>query len=269
MTDTEHGAGQLLARVFVNRMWHHHFGRGLVATPNDFGVQGTRPSHPELLDYLASEFIASGWKIKALHKRMMLTAAYMQSSQFDATDAKIDPENTWLWRHEPQRLEAELIRDNMLATSGTLDRAQFGPGTLDEGHTRRSIYFQIKRSKLVPMMQLFDQPEPLVSVGGRPSTTIAPQALAILNSPHVRTYAHNFATRLLPAYEKSPTEAVKLGYLTAIARQPDEEELAATVAFLATQEKSYADAGKPDAKQLALSDFCQVLFGLNEFVYVE
>ncbi len=269
ITDTEHGAGQLLARVFVNRMWHHHFGRGLVATPNDFGVQGSRPSHPELLDYLASEFIASGWKIKALHKRMMLTAAYMQSSQFDAADAKIDPENTWLWRHQPQRLEAELIRDNMLAVSGTLDRTQFGPGTLDEGHTRRSIYFQIKRSKLVPMMQLFDQPEPLVSVGGRPSTTIAPQALAILNSPHVRTYAHNFATRLLPAYEKSPAEAVKLGYLTAVAREPDAEELAATIAFLTAQAKSYTDAGKPDAKKLALADFSQVLFGLNEFVYVE
>jgi hypothetical protein len=119
------------------------------------------------------------------------------------------------------------------------------------------------------MMQLFDQPEPLVSVGGRPSTTIAPQALALLNSPHVRGYAHSFAKQLLPAFEKSPAEAVKLGYLTAIARQPDEEELAASIAFLAAQEKSYAAGGKPDARQLALADFCQVLFGLNEFVYVE
>ena len=100
------------------------------------------------------------------------------------------PRTRWLWRRTPQRLEAELIRDNMLAVSGTLDRTLYGPGTLDEGHTRRSIYFMIKRSKLVPMMQLFDQPEPLVSVGGRPSTTIAPQALAFLNSPHVRGYAH-------------------------------------------------------------------------------
>jgi len=269
MTDTEHGAGQLLARVIVNRLWQHHFGRGIVATPNDFGVQGTRPTHPELLDGLARELIDSGWKLKALHKRMMLSAAYMQSGQFDAADAKLDPENIWLWRREPQRLEAELIRDNMLAASGTLDRTQFGPGSLDEGHTRRSIYFMIKRSKLVPMMQLFDQPEPLVSVGGRPSTTIAPQALAILNSPQVRSYAQNFAQQLLPAYEKSPAEAARQGYLTAIGRLPDELESSSTVEFLAAQEKSYAAAGKPEPRKLALADFCQVLFGLNEFVYVE
>jgi mono/diheme cytochrome c family protein len=269
MTDTEHGAGHLLARVIVNRLWQHHFGRGIVATPNDFGVQGTRPTHPELLDWLARELIRNQWKLKPLHKLMMTSAAYLQSGQFDAADSKLDPENIWLWRREPQRLEAELIRDNMLAASGTLDRTQFGPGTLDEGHTRRSIYFMIKRSKLVPMMQLFDQPEPLVSVGGRPSTTIAPQALAILNSPHVRSYAQNFAQRLVPAYENSPSEAARQGYLTAIGRLPDEVESSAAVEFLAAQEKSYAAAGKPEPQKLALADFCQVLFGLNEFVYVE
>jgi hypothetical protein len=269
ITDTEHGAGQLLARVIVNRLWHHHFGRGIVATPNDFGVQGARPTHPELLDWLAAELIRNGWKLKPLHQQIMLSAAYMQSSQFDAADAKIDPENTWLWRRDPQRLEAEVIRDNMLAVSGALDRTQFGPGTLDEGHKRRSIYFMVKRSKLVPMMQLFDQPEPLVSVGGRPSTTIAPQALALLNSPHIRGYAHNFAQQLLPAYEMSPAEAVRLGYLTAIGRQPDDEELTASVAFLIAQEKSHSLDDNAKSHELALADFCQVLFGLNEFVYVE
>jgi Protein of unknown function (DUF1553)/Protein of unknown function (DUF1549) len=269
MTDAEHGAGHLLARVIANRLWHHHFGRGIVGTPNDFGVQGTRPTHPELLDWLARELIQNQWKLKPLHKTMMTSAAYMQSGAFDTADSKLDPENLWLWRREPQRLEAELIRDNMLAASGTLDRTQFGPGTLDEGHTRRSIYFMIKRSKLVPMMQLFDQPEPLVSVGGRPSTTIAPQALAILNSPHIRGYAQNFAQRLMPAYEQSPAEAVKQGYLTAIGRLPDELETSSTIEFLAAQEKSYSAAGKPEPRKLALADFCQVLFGLNEFVYVE
>ena len=169
----------------------------------------------------------------------------------------------------PQRLEAEVIRDSMLAVSGTLDPTLYGPGTLDEGHTRRSIYFMVKRSKLVPMMQLFDQPEPLVSVGGRPSTTIAPQALAFLNSPHVRGYAHAFAKRLQPEYEKSPASAVKQGYLMAIGRAPDNSELAATLNFVAAQEKSYAASEKPDARELAVADFCQVLFGLNEFVYVE
>jgi mono/diheme cytochrome c family protein len=284
ITDTEHGAGHLLARVIVNRLWHHHFGRGIVATPNDFGVQGARPTHPELLDWLASELIRNEWRLKPLHKLIMTSATYQQGSGFRVqgtahpdlnpeprtpNPAAVDPDNALYWRREPQRLEAELIRDNMLAASGTLDRTQFGPGTLDEGHVRRSIYFMVKRSKLVPMMQLFDQPEPLVSVGGRPATTIAPQALAILNSPHVRTYARNFAQRLLAAYEKSPAEAVKQGYLTAIGREPDETELSSSATFLAAQEQSYAAAGKPDAKQLALADFCQVLFGLNEFVYVE
>ena len=154
-------------------------------------------------------------------------AYHARSAKFDRSRElpRLDPENTLLWRRTPQRLEAESIRDSMLAVSGTLDRTLYGPGTLDEGHTRRSIYFMIKRSKLVPMMQLFDQPEPLVSVGSRPSTTIAPQALAFLNSPHVRGYAHNFAKRLLPAYEKSPADAVKQGYQAAIARQPDDDEL--------------------------------------------
>jgi hypothetical protein len=269
ITDTEHGAGHLLARAIVNRLWQHHFGIGIVATPNDFGVQGQRPTHPELLDWLAGQLIARGWKLKPLHKQMMLSAAYMQSSQFDEADARIDPENTWLWRRTPRRVEAELIRDSLLYVGGTLDTTMYGRGTLDEGHKRRSIYFMIKRSKLVPMMQLFDQPEPLVSVGSRPSTTIAPQALAFLNSPHVRAAAHAFAQRLMPASEKSPADAVRQGYLATIARAPDEAELSAAVAFLASQEKRYADEQKPNAKELALTDFCQVLFGLNEFVYVE
>ena len=289
ITDTEQGAGHLLARVIVNRMWQHHFGRGIVATPNDFGKQGTPPTHPELLDWLAGELIRGGWRLKPIHKLIMTSAAYRQSSgnaEFGMRNAEsqqpasiphsalrtphsVDPDNTLLWRQNLRRLEAEAIRDSMLAVSGTLDRTQFGPGTLDEGHSRRSIYFTIKRSKLVPMMQLFDQPEPLVSVGGRPSTTIAPQALAFLNSPHVRTYAHNFARRLLPAMDKSPADAVASGYVSAIGREPDAVERSAAVAFLAAQEKSYASAGKSNARELALADFCQVLFGLNEFVYVE
>jgi Protein of unknown function (DUF1553) len=269
ITDTEYGAAHLTARVIVNRLWQHHFGRGIVATPNDFGMQGARPTHPELLDWLAGELIRGGWRLKPIHKLIMTSATYMQSGQFDPADAKIDPENIWLWRRAPQRLEAELIRDSMLAVSGTLDRTLYGPGTLDEGHRRRSIYFMIKRSKLVPMMQLFDQPEPLVSVGGRPSTTIAPQALAFLNSQHIRGYAHNFAKRLLPAFDKSPTDAVRQGYQTAVGRPPDDDELSSSVAFLAAQEKSYVAAEKSDARELALADFCQVLLGLNEFVYVE
>ena len=269
ITDTEQGAGHLLARVIANRLWHHHFGRGIVATPNDFGVQGTRPTHPELLDWLASELLARGWKLKTMHKLIMTSAAYQQASTFDAADAKLDPENQFLWRFSPRRMEAEIVRDNLLAVSGVLDRTQFGPGTLDEAQKRRSIYFMIKRSKLVPMMQLFDQPEPLVSVGGRPSTTIAPQALMFINNPQVRSYSQAFAKQLLPLYEKSAGDVVKQGYLQAIAREPDADEVSETTQFLAEQVKSYEADKKPNAKELALTDFCQVLFGLNEFVYVE
>jgi mono/diheme cytochrome c family protein len=273
MTDTEYGAGHLLARVIVNRLWQHHFGRGIVATPNDFGVQGARPTHPELLDWLAGELIRGGWNLKPMHKLIMSSAVYRQESGVGRQESEraqmVDPENTLLWRQNLRRLEAEAIRDSMLAVSGTLDRTMYGPGTLDEGHTRRSIYFMIKRSKLVPMMQLFDQPEPLVSVGDRPSTTIAPQALAFLNNTHVRTYAHNFAKRLASSYEAAPESTVRRAYFTAIAREPDQEELASLAQFVQSQRTSYAADGKPEPLELALADACQVLFGLNEFVYVD
>ncbi|MCA9178103.1 MAG: DUF1549 domain-containing protein, partial [Planctomycetales bacterium] len=131
ITDTEHGAGQLAARVIVNRLWHHHFGVGIVATPNDFGFQGSPPSHPELLDYLARRLVDDGWRLKSLHKLIMTSAVYMQSSERDAERTAIDPDNRWLWRRSRRRLEAEAIRDGMLAVSGKLDATMLGPGTLD------------------------------------------------------------------------------------------------------------------------------------------
>jgi mono/diheme cytochrome c family protein len=269
ITDTEQGAGHLLARVIVNRLWQGHFGQGIVPTMNDFGKQGKPPSHPELLDYLASDLIANGWKLKRLHKLMMLSSAYQQSTASRDDGLKLDPQNELLWRHAPRRLEAEVIRDSLLAVSGQLDETLYGPGTLDESHKRRSIYFMIKRSKLIPMMQLFDQPEPLVSVGNRPSTTIAPQALAFMNSPHVRGYAQSFAAKLMPATKKSLAESVTMGYQMAVGRAPDETELHDAVVFLESQTASYEAEKKASPEQLALADFCQVLFGLNEFVYVE
>jgi hypothetical protein len=269
ITDTEKGAGHLLARVIVNRLWQHHFGRGIVATASDFGKQGTPPTHPELLDYLAAELIRGGWKLKPLHRAMMTSSVYMQSSKHDADREKIDPENVWLWRLTPQRLEAEIIRDAMLATSGALDRTQFGPGTLDESHRRRSIYFMVKRSRLITLMQLFDQPEPLVSVSGRPTTTVAPQALAIMNNPQIREYAKAFAAKLRAAAGDSLEKAIRRGYEIAVGRQPTDEEVADAITFVESQKASYAEAKKPEAETLALADFCQVLFGLNEFVYIE
>ncbi len=269
ITDTDRGAGHLLARVIVNRVWHLHFGRGLVPTPNDFGVQGEAPSHPELLDWLASDFIEHGWKLKRLHKQILTSGVYLQSADFDAAKAKIDPDNKLLWRYTPRRLEAEVIRDSMLAVSGQLDPTMFGKGTLDEGMKRRSIYFFIKRSKLIPMMQLFDQPEPLVSQGNRPATTIAPQALLFMNNPHVRGYARGLAQRIAPAADESLDAIVRRGYLMAISREPTEQEAKDNIAFLEQQIASYEAEKKPDARNLALVDFCQVLFSLNEFVFVE
>jgi mono/diheme cytochrome c family protein len=269
ITDVDAGAGHLLARVIVNRLWQHHIGRGIVATPSDFGAQGERPTHPELLDWLAGELIRQGWHLKPIHKLIMTSAVYTQTSEYDTARASLDPDNTLSWRRSNRRLEAEAIRDAMLATSGTLDATMFGPGSLDEGQRRRSIYFTTKRSQLIPILLLFDAPDSLQGTGDRPSTTIAPQALLMMNNPHVQGYARAFARRLVPAYGASPSEAVRAGYWIALGRVPDEDERADTVAFLAEQVESYRGRGPAEAVELALADFCRTLMSLNEFLYVE
>jgi len=267
MTDAEHGAGALAARVIVNRMWQHHFGQGIVATPSDFGFQGDRPSHPELLDYLANDLIAGGWKLKRLHKLMMLSSVYTQSSDFDESRAAIDRSNRFLWRRTPRRLEGEVIRDAMLKTSAVLDTRMYGPGSLDVNMRRRSVYFFIKRSKLIPMMMLFDWPEHLVGIGARSSTTIAPQALMFLNSNQTRTYAEALAKRL----DKSPEVAVDQAYQLLFGRSATPGEQMLSGRFIAAQAASYrrADAADNQADHKALVDYCHSLYGLNEFVYVD
>ena len=154
------GAGRLLAHV-VNRLWQHHIGRGIVATPSDFGTAGERPTHPELLEYLADQLIAGGWRPSRIQRLILTSAVYTQGTQSDEARAQIDPDNKLCWRRMRQRLEAETIRDAMLAVGGILDETMFGPGTLDDNQRRRSLYFTIKRSKLVPMMVLFDAPNAL------------------------------------------------------------------------------------------------------------
>ncbi|MEQ1862961.1 MAG: PSD1 and planctomycete cytochrome C domain-containing protein [Chthoniobacteraceae bacterium] len=247
LTDVDHGPGALLARVAVNRVWQHHFGRGLVSTPNDFGKTGALPSHPELLDWLAGEFIRNGWRMKPIHRLIMTSAAYQQSSAADAAKVALDPDNALFLRRTPVRLEAEAVRDSILAVSGLLDRTMFGPGTLDENSKRRSIYFTIKRSRLLNSMVVFDAPEPLVSQGSRPTTTVAPQALLLMNSPQVRAWAEALAQRA-----GNPERAYQL----ALGRAPSADEAAAAAKFIATGGTS------------ALADLCQVLFGLNEFAYL-
>jgi hypothetical protein len=269
ITDTEYGPGHLLARVIVNRLWQHHFGRGIVATPNDFGVQGAPPTHPELLDWLAAELIRGGWRLKPMHKLMMTSSVYMQSSDHRDNAAAVDPENDLLWRWRMQRLEAEAIRDSMLAVGGLLDRTMYGPGTLDESMTRRSIYFFTKRSQLIPSMQLFDAPECLVSQGARPTTTTAPAALYFMNDDLVRRCAEVLAERMMGA----ETNAVERGYRIVVGRPPTEVELRDAEAFLRQQQESYAvqeSNGEPEraSAKRAMVDFAQALLSLNEFIYV-
>jgi hypothetical protein len=200
ITDTQHGAGSLLARVIVNRLWQHHFGTGLVATVNDFGTQGALPTHPELLEWLANELVQNGWSLKHIHRLILTSETFQQESAFSENAFKVDPENKLLGHVAPRRLEAEAIRDSILAVSGQLDRTMFGSGTLDPEHKRRSIYFTVKRSLLNPMLSLYDAPETLTSAGRRNSTTTAPQALLLINSPYIRKLALAFAARVSPQY---------------------------------------------------------------------
>jgi hypothetical protein len=261
LTDTQGGAGHLLARVIVNRLWAQHFGRGLVATVSDFGLRGEPPTHPELLDFLASELIRNGWKLKPIHKLIVTSATYQQSSARDEAKAKLDPENKLVWRQPVRRLQAEVIRDSILAVGGRLNTTMYGPGTLSEESPRRSIYFTVKRSKLIPSLVVFDAPDGTVGVGERPSTTVAPQALHLMNNPHVRAAAYGLAKRAMGDGKASDTDAATLAYKIALCREPTKDELADALAFL----KGHTGA----ARETALADLCQVLFCLNEFLYVE
>jgi mono/diheme cytochrome c family protein len=269
ITDSEQGAGHLLARVIVNRLWQHHIGRGIVATPSDFGVQGDRPTHPELLDWLAGELVRNEWRLKPIHKLIMQSAAYRESPAFDEARAAIDPDNKLCWRHARSRLEAEVLRDALLAASGTLDETMFGPGTLDESSRRRSIYFTIKRSQLIPLMVLFDSPEPLQGIGARSATTIAPQALALMNNARIRDCARAVSDRLSAGGEQALEQQIRGGYRLVLLREPDSQELRDSQSFIQAQVDSYRATGRADAQKAALADFCQALLNLNEFVFVE
>jgi hypothetical protein len=269
ITDVDHGAGQLLARVIVNRLWQHHLGRGIVATASDFGTQGVRPTHPELLDWLAIELVHGGWRLKPIHKLILTSAVYLENDENDAARRAVDPDNLLCWRKSGKRLEAEIIRDALLAVSGLLDERMFGPGTLDEKMRRRSVYFFVKRSQLVPMMTLFDAPDSLQDIALRSTTTVAPQALLMMNSPIVRGYAEGFAQRVVATSGDNPADNVRRAYAIAIGRGPTTEEEADALAFLAEQTRAYGVTEKANASQLALTDFCQTLMSLNEFVFVD
>ena len=267
LTDTESGAGNLLARVIVNRLWQHHLGMGIVNTPSDFGSQGTPPTHPQLLDYLAKQLIQSGWKLKSIHKLIMASATYQQSGSVNQAAMKNDPNNQLWWRRPPRRLEAEIIRDNLLAVSGTLDKKMFGPGSLDQKTPRRSVYLKVKRGSLIPILQLFDAPDAIQSIGNRNVTTVPPQALAMMNSPFVRNIAEKFAARI--SAEKEPTDEaiIEQAYWLALSRPPENDEVSQMVGFLNSQTQSYGSDA--NAKKMALADYCQIMLCLNEFVMID
>lgn len=291
ITDPDHGSGALAARVMVNRLWQHHFGRGIVGTPNDFGTSGDKPSHPELLEWLAKELIDGEWKLKRMHRVIMTSNTYMQSSAATRPEAEsakanpqlIDPENRTWWRRRPRRLEAEALRDALLSSSGLLDVSMFGPGTLDESMRRRSVYFFIKRSQLIPSMMLFDWPEHLVSIGERSSTTIAPQALMLMNGKLGRQVAEGIVAKIVsqtPAIDIDVRTAISKAYQIAYQRDATPIEhhvgeqylgqfVAARSATPANADVQTAPIRASDIPLDCWADYCQALLSANEFIYVD
>ncbi len=271
MADSEGGAGHLLARVIVNRVWKHHFGRGIVATPNDFGAQGAMPTHPELLDFLAGEFIRGGWKLKPLHRLMMLTAAYQQGADANVQNQQRDPENKLLWQMSSRRLEAEAIRDALLSVGEKLDTKMFGSPETAVESPRRSVYLRVKRSELVPFLTLFDAPDATRSIGDRGATTLPTQALTMLNSPFVRDMAGRLAKRAL-AKGATPEAAIEQMFLIAFSRPPTAAERAKFGGYFLKQKETMGGADPNLAAQAAEKAFaatCLVALASNEFIYVD
>jgi hypothetical protein len=268
----------LTARVIVNRIWQYHYGRGIVSTSNDFGINGSLPSHPELLDWLANRFVENGWKMKPLHRMILLSSAYRQSSQSpDAqTGLSQDPRNRLLWHFSRRRLTAEELRDSMLAISGRLNRKTGGPSVMvpveqeminllykpsqwqvtkaPAEHNRRSIYLIAKRNLRLPFLEVFDQPDLQTSCFHRTSSTHAPQALELLNGTFSNQLADTFAKRLLREAGDEPSDQINLAFRLATGRQPTNEQKELTLEFLKTS---------------PFEEFTLTLFNLNAFMYVE
>jgi hypothetical protein len=301
----------LTARVIVNRLWQHHFGRGIVATPSDFGVRGEPPSHPELLDWLATELVAQGWRLKPIHRLMVTSSAYRQASVMTPADvaskqAADDPENTLLWRMNRRRLEAESLRDAMLAVTGELNPKAGGPGVLvpiekevedlifteaevvdlwpetadPSEHLRRSLYLFRKRNVRYPMFDAFDAPDTQTACPQRAVSTHALQALVMLNSDFAAGRAKALAGRLFREARGSTDARIALAYEVVLARDPKAREFEQARAFLRAQTEFLRDRAR-DAQPLARVtdeidpaeaaawvDFALAMLNRNEFLYV-
>jgi len=270
----------LTARVMVNRLWHHHFGRGIVGTPSDFGVMGERPTHKELLDYLATYFMENNWSLKKVHRLMVTSAAYRQDSAFSEAAAKVDPDNKYLWRFQRRRLEGEAVRDSMLSVSGALNAKMGGPGVfppLPPGLTtrggwkmsedpsesnRRSVYIFVRRNTRYPLLEAFDMPDTHESCARRAQTTTASQSLDLLNSDVILGWSRDFAARVANDGGLSADAQVDRAFRLAYSRPASEGERKISRDFLVRQE------GITGNKHQALADLCHMLLNSNEFLYL-
>jgi len=264
----------IVARVIVNRLWHHHFGAGLVRSPDDFGVMGQPPTHPELLDYLARELVANGWSLKHLHRMMVLSNTYRMASQVDAVADAADPQNKLWHRMNVRRLEAESIRDALLFVSGQLNDSMYGPGVKPhltdfmagrgrpadsgplDGAGRRSIYLTVRRNFLPPLFLAFDYPTPFTTIGRRGTSNVPAQALSMMNNPLVVQQAGAWAERVLAEPHADAAGRIRAMYESAFARPPQDNELAAGLEFVAADDRQ------------AWADYAHVLMNVKEFIYI-
>lgn len=277
----------LTARVMVNRMWHYHFGRGIVGTPSDFGVMGERPANPALLDYLAATFVENGWSLKKMHRLILLSNTYQQSAQFNSEAAKVDPDDRLVWRFNRHRLEGEAIRDSILEASGRLDLKMGGPGVfppLPEGVVtrggwkkqedpseadRRSVYVFVRRNTRYPMFEVFDMPDTHESCPRRNATVTALQALELLNNELVLDWARSLAARVSNDRGLTPEGQVDRAWRFVYSRPATAGERKEALDFLDRQ-RAMLSARMPaeEAQKAALADLCHMLVNSNEFLYV-
>ena len=277
---------RLTARVMVNRLWQHHFGRGIVRSPNNFGLLGDRPTHPELLDWLAVKLIEEGWRLKPLHKLIVMSNAYRMSSVGDPKALAKDPLNDRFWRHDMRRLAAEEIRDSVLAVGGKLNSKMYGPGVFPEisdevkagqsvpgagwaksspeDQARRSVYIFVKRSLTVPLLADFDFPDTDGSCPARFATTAPTQALGMLNGKFLNDEARTFAARLRSEAGGDVKSQVALAYRIALCRPPDEKHIQRGLKLIETLQASYQLT-----PERALDQFCLMVLNLNEFLYLD
>jgi hypothetical protein len=283
MTD---GSTPLVPRVMVNRIWHHLFGRGIVQTTNDFGVMGTPPSHPRLLDHLSARFVEGGWSTKRLLRDIVLSSTYRMASRPSAAGSQMDPTNVLLHRMPIRRLSAEAIRDHILAVSGRLDLTVGGPsvtvyigenfrnnrspreqGPLD-GDGRRSLYVQVRRNHVSSMLVAFDRPVPVLSIGNRSVSNAPAQPLILLNDPFAHEQAALWAARLLAEDGRDVDTRLRDAYVSAYSRLPTPDEMEAAKGFLQEQRSRYAKSAEESGENRAWTDLCHTLMNVKEFFFV-